>query len=317
MNSYLSTCIADSNGNCQIQVNVSQTHANGAGIFLSNLSIAYSAQPENIVIDLGNDGTTDWTFTGKLNSTNSPMKADLSLGMADAIKNSTKGFDGSSNISIAVRNAGKGTIQLDSFNVSYIPDIWFNNTEILLDNVLDSLVSLNFTPNSGTLEVNNLDFSYYGTIGYNITGKCGSSTDTKYLNVYFSNFTLAMPRHISYFEITPTTNNSKNLQPLGQKSNIPIFNISSLGYSTGMNVSVKLNSTLNSCISLNISTTYNQSSATILNTSNNVVYTNLTYKKDFGIFAWTNLNNCNATAYRYFEPIFVFDSCCVSCLPCW
>ena len=185
---------------------------------------------------------------------------------------------------------------------------------------LDSLITLNVTPNTGTLELNDLDFSYYGNIGYNITGYCINSTDTisqtLFADIFWSNFSFSLAETENWWQNPSANATSYNVTPWGQNSTQPIFNFTMMNYAGQMNLSIKLNETFNR-INITANVINNQSTGTILSTSYYQFGENLSRGDITGLFTWTDYFDVNATDVRFFDPIFDVRSCCYECMPCY
>lgn len=116
--------------------------------------------PENIVIDLDNDGSIEFSMGGPLNDTNSPVTVNLNNNSAlqDFLFDCVYDDDGFCNVTINI-TANEGIIIIDSLNVSYdLDDI------ISQCSPTENVTTINFTlyeeENPTTTIISDLDIAF-------------------------------------------------------------------------------------------------------------------------------------------------------------
>jgi len=267
--------------------------------------ITYDAYPD-ITIDLNNDGTYDYYNYSLIGSAIATIN--------DTEINNISCGDTICNVPITFISSRGGNFTITSINVtSYLTDINIQNVSI--DDWHIVPVTVNTT--KGILEIYNLNITYKGDQNYTVFATDGNSTIAETnLYVRWSNFSIKMPYTFTNDILLYAHNNTEsNLQPYGQNYDTPIFNITSLAYTTPANISVIINGSIDPCLTLTISTDNNKTHGTVLsNTSNTVVATFLDYNETTGLWLWADLNNCDS---RFVSFQLKEDSCCVNCKPCW
>ena len=168
---------------------------------------------------------------------------------------------------------------------------------------------------SGAIMMNTIRINYSGSQNITVFGyeQGGSMFNTSQIaKLIYSKFTVAQPytwtSDIMWF---PSTNSSQNVTPWSQTDNIPIFNITSQAYDQPFNISVKLNTTINSCVNLTMSSTGNKTSGKFINITEQIFLTNISISGSSGLWLWADLSNCTS---RWVQPTFLINSYCQKCV---
>lgn len=277
-------------------------------------------------LDVGGDGSSEWSYSGEFNQSVSPDTAQaLASAMNSYLTVCTQDADGNCNIPLVFYSDNPGILQIDAIEINYT--INFNPISLdytLIQEYLDASsgtvnIPINISSTStGIIQIDGINISFYGDIVYNVTASVGdenytSSSDTQYVKIAWSNCSLELPSGVDYWEIFPNSYNQKNITPYGQTSTTPIWNLTSYA-NENFSVSIKLNESLNSCINVTYSNTSSKDDGHILTTSDQVFYRNITTDSSATFFSWTDLFSCNYTAIRYAIFEFIFTPCCDRCL---
>lgn len=288
----------------QFGVRFQSSAGNGVGRFIRtdfhNLTVNVNISfPENVRIDIGFDGDIEYTFSGELNSTTSPIRIDTGVAEWQEHVNKTDGRFGT--ITIAVTINSSGVIQFDDFNITYnLTDQTGNFTGI---NATDTNGTIGFDAGVwGTIETKTIYADFLGDIDYNVS----SNNTWYYLFVRYSNFTRTKPYtftdDLMWFS---GSNSSKNVTPWGQLDDTPIYTFNSTDTD---NISLYVSSTdIDSCINLTISTTSNKSDGFIINASRQRLHENIT--GGYG-WLWNDKENCSG---RWQSFNLSFDPYCQEC----
>ena len=202
----------------------------------------------NITVDLGNDGTDDFTFIGTLNSTTGSLLVNLSptTGILNTIK---------------ISSATPGLIQVDQFNInSSINPIVLNHADF--EDCSECVINFSFSGSSITVE--GLEWDFFGSWNYTAIARFGSLTISKIIQVFYSNFNNTIPSGELFYDVFPQTSSDKNVTPFTQTESRPIWNVSSLAYDEGIDIYVRTNETLNACLNI----TYTNNSFRQVNITN-------------------------------------------------
>jgi len=291
----------------------------------------------NISIDIGNDGSTEYTFASTLTPTNSPRNVTInSTYVLEYLLSSACADQLTCNIPIAFSSDTAGILGVHNirgiqdynsidFNESFIDD-WLDthcNDSTKCNWTVSFVRSVNGDITTNTV-ANAITHSYICDTDTTLTANVstypgGVLLDETSLNLGFrySPFTVEYPSGIEYYDLMPKTYNSKNVQPYGQASGKPIFNISSQAKTDGIDVIVCLNETLDSCLDIWWSTYYNMTAKqSIDSTGLCESYINLTdgMITSQGFYNMWNLTSCTSNAFKYLEYNLVFDSWCDDCV---
>ena len=289
------------------------------------LSIIPSAL-ENVSFDFGADGTEDFSFTGILNGTFSPRNISLNFsdsGMAsfiDSLPETTGLFP------IKITTDTTGTLSIDNLlfktNVSRVA---FNTSDVEIDQncVGDCRIKVNATYSTGTLVLSGLSANYKGRGNFTIiatSNNASCSVGTHLAQIYYSKINVSFPSGTSFYGVFPSTVNSKNVAPFGQKttinatSSIPIFRIrGDRNFSWDYSIYESFAPNISSCLSLNSCTTWNKTSCKVINTTSKLQYRNVTSNATNEIYHFWNLSSCS-TDNLFLPANMTFEPYCSGCL---
>ena len=108
--------------------------------------------------------------------------------------------------------------------------------------------------------------------------------------------------------------NTTNSTPSGQSNTTAIFNITSKAYDTSINVSVRLNHSLNKSLTdlLNLTVSLNNTKSSNIRMNHTFLqyFTNISVNNSVGM--WHFLDT-NITSGRFSLPVFMFVSICTEC----
>lgn len=255
------------------------------------------SSPSNISIDYNDDGTTEFNFGGILNSSNSPINFSI--------------LPSSGNRIIKI-SSNPGIIEVSNFIVnSTLNPITLSN--LSFENCL--LCSINFSfGGGGLISVKGIKLDFLGSKNYTVKATANSSlnvvSNTKTLIVKYSNFNFTFPGGIFYYNIFAKSKTQYNITPLGQSNSTSIYNISSLAYDDKMNLYLKTNETLNSCMNITFSNSSLKSQGIKLNTSYQMLCANISIDGMCNVWSYVDLSNCSS---RFYLPWFHFATVCSNC----
>ncbi len=196
-----------------------------------------SSTVKNVTVDLGNDGSIDWEFLETLNATTSPKVVNFSS-------------ISSVYTTIKISSATPGTIMVDQFKVnSSINPIVLNHTAF----EDCSKCSINISFGDSPIEVGGLEFDFLGSWNYTASAYSGTDFDEHFVQIYYSDFNLSLPKEIDWYDVFPSSRNSTNVSPYGQGQNIPIWNLTNHAYDEEIDIYVKTNDSMPSCLNVTYS----------------------------------------------------------------
>ena len=258
----------------------------------------------NITIDLGDDGIIEFTHIGALNSTTSPIYVNLT-----PLNNQMN--------TMKISSATAGIIQVDNFKVnSSINPITLNESKF--EDCSNCVI--NFTFSGNNLEVSDLKFDFLGSWNYTAIARFSTYKINHTIQVYYSDFNVSLPKNIDWYDVFPSSKDSKNVTPYSQTDSTPIWNVSNLAYDEPINIYVKTNTTIDSCMNITFMNSSNQSNYATdtkfkLNTSYQKILSNisvnLTNYPSKWIWCWEDYSNCTS---RYLMYPFYFVSICSDCV---
>jgi hypothetical protein len=264
-------------------------------------------------MDLGDDGVNDYVYLDKLNSTTSPQ--NISFGNASPEKYNE------SFTTLKISSGSSGILQISNLNINQtINPIELNKT--YFEDCYDCLFNFTYSE-SCAVKLDDLRWDFYGSKNYTVHGHVeGDSGQNATLQVKYSKFNLSFPPKVNWFDVFPKSNSQKNVTPYGQTNSIPIRNLTGLNYDDGLDLYIKINDTLNSCLNITFHNDSNTSKGTPILLSNttskayyricqNVTpYTNVGTYDNCDIYAWFTLNNCSS---RFEIPYITYAAVCSGC----
>ncbi len=275
---------------------------------------------ENISVDFGCDGDSDWELLEVLNSSNSPKFVNGS--MNDLVNYFTNNCVGDlvCDYPVCVTSITGGTIEIA--NVSSVVQA-INMDLNVTKAVSKTKINMSVIFTNGVVELSGLNLDFKGHKNYtaNVTlySKGIMSTVSHIIQVIYSKFNRTLPYTFTT-TIIPYNGlnsvNSTNITPFGQTILIPILNFTGEAKES-FSIGMSLNQTL-SCLQSEIRNNSNTSLVGINMTSTISTILNLTSPiGSKGAWAWFHLYDCNATDLRYIRLKYNEESCCSECSPCW
>ena len=244
---------------------------------------------ENITVDLGDNGLIDFTFLGPLNSTTSPTFVNLS-----PRRNQLN--------TIKISSATSGIIQVDKFKVnSSINPIILNETAF--ENCENCLI--NFLFSGDEMLVNTVSFDFLGSWNYTAIARYPalSLAVNHTIQIFYSVFNVSLPKNIDFYDVFPSSKDSKNVTPFSQTSLTPIWNVTNLAYEESIDIYVKTNESLISCLnvtyantSLRVASIINESFVWINGTAVQLANSNLVESSEI-VFNQTSGNQIGTNNY--------------------
>ncbi len=259
----------------------------------------------NVTVDLGNDGTIDFEHVGNLNATTGSLFVNLSPNPNQLN-------------TIKISSETAGIIQVDEFKV--------NSTinPILLRNASFedcSFCIINFSFSGSNLIVSNLKFDFLGSWNYTAVARSASLKTSKIIQIFYSFFNVSIGSAYDFYDVFPASRNSTNVTPYRQTTNLPVWNLTNLGYDEVNDIYVKTNETLNACINVSYNNHSNRTDPAnfnfFLNTTYQKILTNITAttittpNTHKGIWNWWDLYGCTN---RFELPWVHFSSICSDCV---
>ena len=282
------------------------------------------SNPSNITLDFGDDGLTNITIRGMINSTNGTFTLDLSNhNINDSFTSLRSSYDHLYVIPLTVYSDSKGYVNLNIFNLTYNPNpVKLNKTSV--QNFLsNSRGVINFTipigTYSGNITIDDIKFDYAGgneTINItihspNYLGFLNQTNITLWRSSFFYNLPYTWVDVIFFL---PRTNNSKNVSAYSQTANIPTYNFTTTNYGgRNMNISMRLNES-SSCLNITWNSTgSNKPIGYVLNTSWQEIIGDLEYLNNTKVWLWADLNNCDASDNWALQPEVQIEGYCKEC----
>lgn len=321
--------------------------SNTSPIIIKDYSVeVQSSNITDVTIDVGNDGIIDYTYNGTITAANSPIKATIeSSAITNYLGSDSCAGKLTCNVPILISTGSAGVLNIKHiYGLQDYRTIRINTT--LVDDWLDAncnnsdncTIPINFVrPNNDIYGCNleNINTKYICDSDHDFEVKYYEYpsmvyTQSSYFTIGFrySPFRVDLPSGIEYYDIMPKTYNSKNVAPYGQKEGTPIFNITSLAKTDPIDVTVRLNQSIDSCMDVWWSAYYNMSGKQDLSVNRTCPYVhspipfpcvstiNLTdgLSTSQGFYNLWNFTSCTTNAFKYLEYNLDFDSFCDDCV---
>ena len=271
------------------------------------------------------NGTKYFNYTGDVWSGQKRTK-ELNKTIKNYLNSCQADVQGYCNVPIYVYSTNNVTINISGLFVNYV----YNNSLIIINGSFiqnyankstgEVIVPIKISSiTNSILEAYNPKLTYKGGMkNYSILLHPGnySVNLSSRLNYTYSKYNKKLPYSFSNDIIfLPKTNNDKNLTPYGQTLIKPILNLTGKSYGKKFNFIIKINETI-SCINLSLFNQSNKSKSKLLNLTYKY-YCNLSLPTDkCNIFMWADMNQCNATIKRFYNPQIIIRSCCDGCQYC-
>lgn len=284
-----------------------------------------SGLPQNITLDFGNDGITDYSFpTGNLSGSTQGNVSYVNISSAFTSTNRYAGLPHTYRIPLSITSATRGTIQISNINLTYDPNPVILNISRIQD-LLDSSISFttfripfsasNSTATAATINITDLRYDYAGgNKSYLFTAHSPSFKNniTNSLAYYYSRWEyFFVPNNTEFIEFIPANSIAKNVTPFGQTSTVPILNLTNLGYGgKNTNFSLYVNDT-NSCINLTLSTTSNKLNGSQVSNYWTEFKNGTSYLQNSSVWLWADYSCTPQSNWSLFQPYLYFRQCIV------
>lgn len=326
------------------QINVTSTGVQDTDGDLSQQGIVYDINLQvvqgfasNLSLDVGNDGIIEWDYPFELNNNNSIVANFSTKSVLDYINNNPTD-DLNILLPIGIRSNSTGGILIN--NIDYNMSIGQLNFDSFIDNLTtasieEKLLMTCEAEQSGLMLINGFQAQYPGDGNFTVFAYDYLNNwvnDTRIIIARYSPFNFSYPQGIKGVRVGFTNNTQFNVTPKGQEVNYCNNNNLSLGFcdinSTGIynfsttartdpvNITVKLNTSLASCLEIRSEDNVSGDIFPIyFNTSEQQVIGSIPINKSINqIWLYFNSNGCNSSTLRSatFNPI--FSSYCESCV---
>lgn len=210
------------------------------------------ASPSGLTIDVGDDGIIDMRIEGELNSSNTPIRYNgTDEGFNKYINASCQGLP-SCAVPVKFTIGSGGNINISDANATQnINPVRFNITPI------QSLSSIPFklTYTDGIAQLSDIRFDFRGSKNITVVAHTGdySTSLNRTISVLYSIFNVTiLPQSIDWWDIGPNiyTWNQSNIVPFGNANGDgnPFWNISSTIWGHNMDIYVRYNESINTCV---------------------------------------------------------------------
>ena len=251
---------------------------------------------ENITVDLGDNGV-DFTFTGVLNSTTSPVRVNL-----------TPLFTGDQLIKISSDTAGQIQINEMVINSSVNPVILNVSS---LEDCNDCII--NFTFGGDDLTISDIQFDFLGSKNYTVNAtSAGITVDEHVIQVKYSKFNVSIAKELEFYDVFAFSQSQRNISPFGQNDETPIWNITSQAYDERFDVYVRLENITNSCLNQTWSNSTDREAGINMTDSYQILCPQVPTGDD-SCNSW-NYIDLNSCTNRFEIPYFIFAATCSSCV---
>ena len=120
-----------------------------------------------------------------------------------------------------------------------------------------------------------------------------------------------------YWQLFPIARNQSDIVPFGQNISKGFWNVTSAAYEDPMNIYLRYNTSVDSCVTDNKFVGYNFSDDTqnniSINTDTQVLFENMSVSGSGNLFTYTTIN-CSTNSAPLIIPYFCFFSLCDSCV---
>ena len=280
---------------------------------------AFKKTHYNLSVYTINNGTVDETFSDTLvGFANLKLDEDL---INDYYSSIGKGVLNRT-LPINVSSSGETNIRILPLNFIYSNDISLPVTKINDWIALQSGDSENLTLNISSsghisfgfeiLELFNLSLKYvherkFDIFSYNKNNL--SENDTLSITLRESLFDLYLPNSVSTWNIYPSYPTQKDLEPFGQSSTTPFWNITA-NNGFPIDIYVELNNSINSCIDINIT---DGSTSIFVNTTPQKICSSINDINDkCNLWSYVDLDCSYGDGLQ--SPVFFIDSICSDCV---
>ena len=279
------------------------TTSNTTSPIVTGVSVSViTSSPSNLSVDIGNDGVQDWSYTGVVNESTSPIYVSI-------YPNSSNTYIGDNGVAntfinkpVFLSSDTAGILQISNLNDTQdVSRIYLNNTYSETNN--NTLLSFNST--QGAINVTDIQFDY--VFDGNITFTIGTLSYT--FQLFYSKFLESLPSGVTNIAFYPWSIKATNVVPLRQSNSIPTLNITMENLVSPANWSINLNETYD-CINITVSGTNSKSDGYLMdNTSWYSIFTNKVYGESMGVWFWADYGCPSKGAWKKWSPQFSYRGC--------
>ena len=202
----------------------------------------------NLSVDVGADGIIDSDYDFELNSTSTPI---YYLGNDSAFTTylSRNCFVDPCFVPIRFTSSSGGIIQVSDFNLTRnVNPIKLNDSVIETAN---NVVVEAFYAN-GLLQLDDIRFDFGGNKNITVFAHNGGVVgENRTIMVRYSPFDLSVPSGQTYWQLFPTRRNQSGITPFGQNSSVGFWEVNARGYADNIDVYVRYNESVDSCVTRN------------------------------------------------------------------
>lgn len=270
--------------------------------------------PENLIVDMGIDGIIEYQGTTNLTG---EIKVDLNVTAINKyLSNTCSQTTTPCTIPILFGSESPGTIIFTEINIQQpINDIDLNTFDIELFVEGDTTITnipINTTFSWGILGIEDLKIDYKGgnkTYEVKAHNPTYTLNDTYTITYYHSGWDYSYPSGIKYLDFFPTSSTDTNVEPFGQTSTIPIFNITPEVYGNDeIDFYIILNET-HDCVNISFSNTNTKGDGTVINATDwYKIKGNTDITDSFGFWMWNDYD-CSSQGWTTWFPNIHFRAC--------
>jgi len=294
--------------------------------------------PENISIDVGADGTIEWSMDTTLYSNESIIGNFSGDSITSYVSNYCQGdVDCLLPVSISTIQPGALQYNLVDINQTFATPISISpltNLTVYLEE--SNTIPLTCSAEQGIVNFTDLDLRYRSEENITVFAYHHNNTlmnDTRQIQIRYSPFEVNYPTGVLGWELYPSNWTEFNVTPYGQEIlwndtnnhsvgglsynfSIGIFNISNNAAIDPIDIIVRLNESITSeCINMSLGNSLHRGDSQIINTTDAVLISNFEPKYNTTkVFMWVDLFACDSAGIRYWNPQLIFNSHCKECV---
>jgi len=268
----------------------------------------------------------NWSIPDSVDSITIDTKHETTSA-SDAFTVKVYNFTSSSYVNVYVEGVGELILHNETINIS---DYGISNifqTAMLLESsgfgyarFFESRI--NYSIVNATLQINSLDFDYYGALNITVNATYyGNATwlksnDTQTLGVIWSNYSATIPDSVWMSVFAPPNTTQYNVTPFGQTDGVPSINVTSYGYADNASIYVNINNTPDDCWNISAFNNSNRNNSILINTTRLLMF-NMDFNASEGLWMWINMENCSTSTYTWIDTGMDFDPMCSRCVSSW
>ncbi len=271
---------------------------------------------ENLKIDLGASGTTDWEID-RLNSSNSPQIVNGTVGSFSEYQSNNCEDTLTCLYPIAIEIESAGFLQILNLTATQkVTELTVSNLSALEDK---NIFNFSFEFSDGILNIYDLVIDYLGDKNITLFAHTNESEDITQatnnitLRIIYSRFAVNMPFNIFSWDVAPTSFTSKNVEPFGQEQIFWNLSASDLN-SENISIYARINDTLHSCVNYEMkhgTDPSNLNRSINMNTSRQFL-SDMIPNSEYYMADFLNLS-CTGTELIYLDVVNPFEAICSEC----